>query len=206
MKYKILGYIFIIVAGLAVVSLIYYWQTPKGIQSNVRIPIHQDATANWKTYTNTQYGFEFKYPNNWAETGGSIGGNKAPFKIILSSPEKKDTPMGKLDTDSIEVAAYPTITDILNDYLDPNKIAATNLLDFLTKAKAVHAIDVGDFQAIQFNGLPAFGVILTGESSYYSIFLESNNLIYEILFPQAKNSTLLTAADNQILSTFKFTK
>ncbi len=25
-----------------------------------------DETAGWKTYTNTEYGFEFKYPNNWA--------------------------------------------------------------------------------------------------------------------------------------------
>ncbi len=25
-----------------------------------------DVTANWKTYTNTQYGFEFKYPTNYS--------------------------------------------------------------------------------------------------------------------------------------------
>ena len=25
----------------------------------------QDATANWQTYTNTQYGFEFKYPDKF---------------------------------------------------------------------------------------------------------------------------------------------
>jgi hypothetical protein len=26
----------------------------------------QDQVANWKTYTNTKYGFEFKYPKEWA--------------------------------------------------------------------------------------------------------------------------------------------
>ena len=25
-----------------------------------------DETANWKTYRNEEYGFEFKYPNNWS--------------------------------------------------------------------------------------------------------------------------------------------
>ena len=28
-------------------------------------PAVQGQTANWKTYINTQYGFEIKYPNNW---------------------------------------------------------------------------------------------------------------------------------------------
>ena len=27
------------------------------------------STANWKTYTNTQYGFSFKYPDNWSIVG-----------------------------------------------------------------------------------------------------------------------------------------
>ncbi len=27
------------------------------------------STANWKTYTNAQYGFEFKYPSNWTYDG-----------------------------------------------------------------------------------------------------------------------------------------
>src|SRR3989339_609385 len=26
------------------------------------LPVSTDETANWKTYTNTQYGFEFRYP------------------------------------------------------------------------------------------------------------------------------------------------
>jgi hypothetical protein len=33
-------------------------------------PIHHaqtDPTANWKTYTNAQYGFSFKYPNSWPD-------------------------------------------------------------------------------------------------------------------------------------------
>jgi hypothetical protein len=37
----------------------------------------QNETANWKTYTNDQYGFEFKYPESWTivnnlENGANI--------------------------------------------------------------------------------------------------------------------------------------
>jgi hypothetical protein len=56
--------------GLAIIVLgvtgYYYYQAthPK---LTVPVPVHHaqtDATANWKTYTNSQYGFEFKYPSN----------------------------------------------------------------------------------------------------------------------------------------------
>lgn len=31
-------------------------------------------TADWKTYTNTEYGFEFKYPEDWALEDSFVGG------------------------------------------------------------------------------------------------------------------------------------
>ena len=37
--------------------------TPKSSPTPTTTPA--DPTANWKTYTNTQHGIEFKYPNNW---------------------------------------------------------------------------------------------------------------------------------------------
>ena len=38
------------------------------------LPATPDPTANWKTYTNTQYGFEIKYPVGWkiVDNGGDI--------------------------------------------------------------------------------------------------------------------------------------
>lgn len=63
MKFKLLGYIFIILAGLAIVSGLYYWQVTR---LEFPEPVkHQNEAANWKTYTNTKYGFEFRYPSSW---------------------------------------------------------------------------------------------------------------------------------------------
>ena len=35
--------------------------------------VSPDETADWKTYTNIKYGFEFKYPNDWILTDTSNG-------------------------------------------------------------------------------------------------------------------------------------
>jgi len=51
----------------------------------IKIPV--DETADWKTYTNTEYGFEMKYPNNWYSKEikqGIVEGG------IYFSPEKPD--------------------------------------------------------------------------------------------------------------------
>jgi len=44
------------------------WQdTIKLIDSTFKFT---DETADWQMYTNSEYGFEFKYPKNWKTTGG----------------------------------------------------------------------------------------------------------------------------------------
>ncbi len=44
-------------------------QTPTPTPTQTQKPVSPmptpDKTANWKTYTNAQYGFEFKYPTGW---------------------------------------------------------------------------------------------------------------------------------------------
>jgi hypothetical protein len=61
MKYKLLGIVFVLLTIAAIVSSIYNWQV-----SHIYIPgapIHQDSTANWKSYN--MNGFEIKTPQNY---------------------------------------------------------------------------------------------------------------------------------------------
>ncbi len=59
MKYKVLGIIFLVAIGAAVVSVLYYWQV-----AHQAIPgpiVHQDQLA----YKNNEYGFSIALPQSW---------------------------------------------------------------------------------------------------------------------------------------------
>ncbi len=43
-----------------------------------------DQTAGWKTYTNTQYGFTFEYPQNWSLDDWSL--DEGVHSLIVSDP------------------------------------------------------------------------------------------------------------------------
>lgn len=61
----------VVIVGLvlvAAVGLVVYLQTSEPAQPEQATGIpsqNQDMTAGWQTYTNTEYGFEFKYPKEW---------------------------------------------------------------------------------------------------------------------------------------------
>jgi len=50
----------------------------------------QTQTAGWKTYTNTQYGFEFKYPNDWNEMQKLSFQNDGLDGEVISKREEGD--------------------------------------------------------------------------------------------------------------------
>ena len=60
----LIGIIIIVLAAAIIFGGVYVYQN--FFISNGEIKI--DQTAGWKTYTNSQYGFEFKYPENFFDT------------------------------------------------------------------------------------------------------------------------------------------
>lgn len=58
-----------IIITAVIVGFGTYWLTPKATAPTVSLtptPSASADTSGWKTYTNTQYGFEFKYPESWS--------------------------------------------------------------------------------------------------------------------------------------------
>lgn len=75
MKYKVLGYIFIVLVFAATVSLLYYQQVVQSIPDYTLPPVH---TANLKIYTNNQYGFSASYDKGYVLD--TLGGQQNYFK------------------------------------------------------------------------------------------------------------------------------
>ncbi len=76
-RHMVLGYVFLAVIFLGIVAGIYYvkygFHKPgqQSAYSEVKSPAAE--TSDWKTYSNTQTGFEFKYPSDWVLGGYHFG-------------------------------------------------------------------------------------------------------------------------------------
>ncbi|MEK7517821.1 MAG: PsbP-related protein [Patescibacteria group bacterium] len=61
-------------------------------------PTPVDETANWKTYTNTKYGFSLKYPNDW------FSNNCEGNEVLLLDPKEQILSCAKEPLDPIVVS------------------------------------------------------------------------------------------------------
>lgn len=166
-----------------------------------------DETANWKTYTNTKYGFSFKYPMNFDSTCCGISGpvlGKPEMIIVLADPatgaQGTDMPFNGLGIYIDSVVDF-TSADGFTSYIYGQKASLIkNYKDFMDKEPIN-----GKSNTVMVAGVK--GEALEGLAWW------SNKIIY-VPFPDNKKVIVIVRADaskdsfdtmfNQILSTFKF--
>jgi len=74
----------IILAGASYGAIWWWWGRQQIAQEVVpTFTPRTDETADWKTYTNTQYGFEFKYPADWTLQDGKEQGISPMFNSVI---------------------------------------------------------------------------------------------------------------------------
>ena len=189
--HHILGYIFLIVVAAAIIAGMYYWQTVSNMPQDVQAPVaHQDETANWQTYTNDQYGFEFKYPSNWALQAPQNSQN--PVSIFKSkSVSDTDIPA------DFHVSVYSDVSE-----LDSSNLGVKSLSDYLdqySKGQSPFLVNVAPTTLADKDGFVAdAGPDTFGGGTYY--FIPAGDKIFEIYILNPADQT-----DQLILSTFKFT-
>jgi len=176
-----------------------------------------DPTANWKTYTNTEYGYSIKHPTKLTvgENGMSRGNTEIATAIVLY--EEGDSSNFESPRFAITVRFDSTnFENISNNHyqkLTTNKLsesdkkaAQENLGYLIADNKAVKPI-----VKTSFNNLPAYQYTISGSTiddgaaeygvsteNHHYIWIEKGNSFYLISFTD--NEIM-----NQILSTFKFT-
>jgi hypothetical protein len=137
-------------------------------------------TSNWKTYTNEQYGFEFKYPAGWKfETNKN--------SVSLNSPENQKCELCRLDI----VIAFDKNTknfEAKNYYNGKNGILA-----FDNPSEDIE---------IKIDGRVAYKLFpTTGEVAGELVIIPLNGIFIRFDINYSKETELML---NQILSTFKF--
>ncbi|MDO8471814.1 MAG: PsbP-related protein [bacterium] len=155
-----------------------------------------DKMADWKTYSNTKYGFSFKYPSDWkmSENGGN---NADPSVVSIVSPETQKAPGSS--PDDMSVYYYPSVADEPENKL--NKLGATTLDDMIKKNSMITKIG-----STEIGGVQATDVIWGGLGSYYAILTTKNSHLYKVWFSNTSDKSMLTSVEKQILASFTFTK
>ncbi|OGM97971.1 MAG: hypothetical protein A2735_02275 [Candidatus Yanofskybacteria bacterium RIFCSPHIGHO2_01_FULL_41_21] len=92
---KLVTWVVLILAlGFVGYAGIWYWQDQQvgedyPVLFTPRPSATPDPTADWKTYTNTQYGFEFKYPNDFVITESSTADTNPNTRIYIVNIKKQ---------------------------------------------------------------------------------------------------------------------
>ncbi len=165
-------------------------------------PAPTDETASWKTYSNSELGFEFKYPPTLEEKGSISGGPSAenlPSLLTLSDPstgaEGTDKPFNGL-----------SIYYVISSQTSLQQFVANEKKSMITMTKSFDGIDtsnqgkqwsltIGDKEAFGLQGYIPFSI------TYYYVQLKKGYLIFAV---SEESKGRFTKTVDQMLSTFKF--
>jgi len=181
-KFIITLVIVLIVAGGAF-GAIWWWGSRS---SQVAVPsATPDQTADWKTYTNTQYGFEFKYPSSIYFS--SEGLSKDGGYIIIFVGDKQIGELGPF----FQIQIEKTNLDNLDNYLESLGLNISNFnLTNLDDASAVSQQSIGK----------------AGLKSAYTIIAIKNKQAFILDFDSSsgEDRNLMEVIFKEMISTFKF--
>ena len=179
-------------------------------QVSVVSPTISNPTANWKTYTNTVYGFSIKYPTDWRLVNEPIPtGNNSLLDITFTPDPVTNGPGGGMLSGIYVSIGTNTKMETLTNYVNNDVVQSTLAYEEKFKSNSgsnpggfspitQKALTIDSMPAIQINGLPGAG------NPGPSIFFIKNNNIFTLYWEK----TLQPNDDqlfNQILSAFKFT-
>jgi len=186
----------VILVALGASAIVAYWiftrqltqesifqnQTPSSVAPSAPSTSFSQEGSNLaiKTYTNTEFGFEFQYPKDWSFHANTFGGPFTKFNLVGASPEENNLP-------------NPILPSILINIVTPDLANMANInlrkLDASTSVVVVAGIQ-GTKYEYEFEGTKKISIYLPlGE---YQVNIGTQKR-YEDVF-------------NQILSSFKFLK
>jgi hypothetical protein len=175
--------------------------TPVVVNSNLPAQSNQTSTttSDWKTYTNTTYGYSIKYPADW-----KINEDTSPRNISWSSPKTT------AESVFIQVGVYPGLSDFPPGSTCPDQ-SGTGI-----KSNTIGLVKINNQEFCKyieniFDGIPPFastGIIYYPLTEKYSIWLslrvDGGKQTKDYYLSQS-DITYESGILDQMVSTFKFT-
>jgi len=144
-----------------------------------------DPTANWKTYKNTLYGYEFKYPSDIIPYDNNVSFATEPPRILIESAEKVNILYGPAGEDQLVFLIINTNKSAREWFNEDSK-------QYPEEVTAKEIFFAGK-TAIEGNGIGGYNF------PYRQLVVARNG--YLMVISQVIENQMY----NQILSTFKFT-
>jgi hypothetical protein len=167
----------------ATIGLIYYVQTPNSVPETVT-PIHRekvDVTKDWNPFTDTQYGYSFKYPSDW--NGSTPKDWSEGIDFVMNFQQKGDEIGDGSITFTVEASLTPA--EEMNEYKNNNLKVTKNT-------------------TILINGIKWELVNLEEKNTNLKFYVASTiNQNYAFKFSSKDYPTSVSVID-QIISTFNF--
>ncbi len=185
MKHKIAGVIFLILIAAGIVAGIYYWDKKQKsndfAQRFYEIEGKQVVTPNpvqdWKTYTNSDYGFQISYPANL-----QVDSVPSEGPIYISSAAFELSPV--------------RLAEIAVNTINPNVKKSREF--YLTQNPQAKSLNIAGLKAVQFKHPITPNLLIT------KIFSDSNE--YEVTYIDESNEMPFLELYSQMVATFKVTK
>lgn len=177
--------------------------TNANVQDQATPQTSPSETAGWKTYTNTRYGFEFKYPKEYPP---GIYDPKARIDVLVDSNAEtlRITTNNSLSTDAFAdfLSIWP-FTHGSNGNLE--ELTSDNILKIIKLNMSIYTSDPYKVELTKITFAGKEAVELQGHDdsiSLYKLIIVPIDSYHAIAIQQNKKSEIY----NAIISTFKFTK
>lgn len=150
-----------------------------------------DQTADWKTYTNTDFNFSVKYPDTIQINKAGEGG---PANTYINIPNIQTNDSAEKTLIIFYYVTDETPEDKVNTLIEQNRLDTTTTVVKMSSEKYENNNIQGIKLISKFSNL-----------TRYQIFLKHNKAMYQFVINASLNNDITTQAIvDQILSTFKF--